>query len=42
MRREVAGGLSFLVKWKGSDEMDFVGAKEAKAKIPQVTRVLMP
>ena len=42
MRREAAGGLSFLVKWKGSDEMDFVGAKEAKAKIPQVTRVLLP
>ena len=42
MRKEAAGGLSFLVKWKGSDEMDFVGAKEAKAKIPQVTRVLPP
>lgn len=38
MRREAAGGVSFLVKWKAS-EMNFVSAKEAKAKIPQVTGV---
>merc|ERR1712179_683478 len=28
--------LFFLVKWKGTDDKDFVDAKEAKLKIPQV------
>lgn len=26
--------ISFPIKWKGNDVMDFVSAKEAKAKIP--------
>merc|ERR1712112_220432 len=28
--------LFFLVKWKGTDDKDFVDAKEAKMKIPQI------
>merc|ERR1712030_306619 len=28
--------MFFLIKWKGSEETDFVNAKEAKLKIPQV------
>lgn len=28
--------LLFLVKWKGTEDKDFVDAKEAKIKIPQV------
>ena len=28
--------LFFLVKWKGTEDKDFVDAKEAKIKIPQV------
>ena len=28
--------LRFLVKWKGTEDKDFVDAKEAKIKIPQV------
>merc|ERR1711970_1653396 len=28
--------MFFLIKWKGSDETDFVNAKEAKLKIPQI------
>ena len=30
------GELSFFVKWAGSEETDYVPAKEAKIKIPQV------
>merc|ERR1712243_375283 len=28
--------MFFLIKWKGSDETDFVNPKEAKLKIPQI------
>merc|ERR1719384_3064131 len=28
--------LFFLVKWKGTEDKDFVDAKEAKLKIPQI------
>merc|ERR1712133_255990 len=28
--------MFFLIKWKGSDDTDFVNAKEAKLKIPQI------
>merc|ERR1711862_655558 len=28
--------MFFLIKWKGSEETDFVNAKEAKLKIPQI------
>eukprot|EP00092_Neocalanus_flemingeri_P023078 GFUD01025021.1.p1 GENE.GFUD01025021.1~~GFUD01025021.1.p1 ORF type:complete len:174 (+),score=43.14 GFUD01025021.1:98-619(+) len=28
--------MFFLIKWKGSEDTDFVNAKEAKLKIPQV------
>merc|ERR1712129_374055 len=28
--------IFFLIKWKGTEETDFVNAKEAKLKIPQV------
>ena len=31
-----SAGISFLVKWKGSEKADFVSGKEAKQKIPQV------
>jgi len=34
--RKEADKVHFLVKWKGSEETDFVNAKEAKLKIPQV------
>ena len=48
LRREAAGGVQFLVRWRGgslpwppvpptgTEEADFVTAREAKAKIPQV------
>merc|ERR1712059_39312 len=36
IRKEAKDKLFFLVKWKGSEECDFINAKEAKAKIPQV------
>ena len=35
MRKEGVD-VSFLVKWRGMEESDFVTAKEVKAKIPQV------
>merc|ERR1711925_11608 len=28
--------MFFLIKWKGTEETDFVNAKEAKLKIPQI------
>ena len=36
MRREGKDNVHFLVKWRGTEETDFVNAKEAKAKIPQM------
>merc|ERR1719228_1684167 len=36
IRKEGSDKLFFLIKWRGTDEADFVNAKEAKAKIPQV------
>jgi len=36
LRREGKDNVNFLVKWRGTEETDFVNAKEAKAKIPQV------
>merc|ERR1719209_1873703 len=36
LRREDKSTVYFLVKWRGTEETDFVNAKEAKAKIPQV------
>merc|ERR1711936_1566448 len=36
LRREGKDNVSFLVRWRGTEETDFVNAKEAKAKIPQV------
>ena len=36
IRREAEGQVFFLIKWRGTDETDFVNAKEAKAKIPLV------
>merc|ERR1711925_45355 len=32
----VAEKIIFLIKWKGTEETDFVNAKEAKLKIPQI------
>merc|ERR1712037_1078179 len=37
LRREGKDNVNFLVKWRGTEETDFVNAKEAKAKIPQVS-----
>ena len=34
--RKDSDKLLFLVKWKGTEDKDFVDAKEAKFKIPQV------
>merc|ERR1712105_184039 len=36
IRRESVDKVFFLVKWRGTEESDFVNAKEAKAKIPLV------
>merc|ERR1711872_333519 len=36
IRREAPDKIFFLVRWRGSEESDFVNAKEAKAKIPLV------
>ena len=34
--RKEPGKLSFLIKWKGTEDTDFVDSREAKMKIPQV------
>merc|ERR1711942_168379 len=34
--RKEPGKMFFLIKWKGSEETDFVNSNEAKLKIPQV------
>merc|ERR1719452_419232 len=36
LRREDKNTVHFLIKWRGTEETDFVNSKEAKAKIPQV------